>query len=59
MLNEEIMELRRKLNDSVKNKDDYKKTYELSVELDKLIAMYYNKNTNNDIKYDKNCNKKK
>lgn len=42
MLDEEILELRRKLNDSVTKDKDYKKTYKLSVELDKLIAQYYN-----------------
>ena len=43
MLNEEILELRRKLNESVTNEKDYKKTYKLSIELDELIAKYYNK----------------
>lgn len=43
MLDEEILELRRKLNESVTNEKDYKKTYRLSIELDKLIAQYYNK----------------
>ena len=42
MLNEEILELRQKLNESVTNKRNYKKTYKLSVELDKLISKYYN-----------------
>lgn len=41
MLNEEILELRRKLNESVTNEKDYKKTYKLSIELDELIAKYY------------------
>ena len=43
MLNEEIIELRRKLNESVTNKDNYKNTYKLSIELDELITKYYNK----------------
>ena len=43
MLNEEILELRRKLNESVTNEKDYKKTYRLSVELDELIARYYSR----------------
>ncbi len=48
MLNEDILELRRKLNESVKNENDYEETYKLSVELDKLIAKYYNNyNKNN------------
>ena len=43
MLDQEILELRRKLNESVTNDKDYKKTYRLSIELDELIAEYYNK----------------
>ena len=54
MLNEEILELRRKLNESVANNNNYKETYELSVELDRLIAKYYNNKT-----YKKNNSKKK
>ena len=41
MLNEEICELRDKLNKSIENNDDYSVTYKLSVELDKLITKYY------------------
>ncbi|MBQ2938295.1 MAG: aspartyl-phosphate phosphatase Spo0E family protein [Clostridia bacterium] len=41
MLNEEICKLRDKLNKSIENGDDYSVTYELSVELDELIAKYY------------------
>ena len=40
-MNEEICELRDKLNKSIENNDDYSVTYKLSVELDKLIAKYY------------------
>lgn len=43
MLDEEILELRRKLNESVTNEKNYKKTYRLSIELDELITQYYNK----------------
>ena len=43
MLDEEILELRRKLNESVEKEESYKKTYKLSVELDNLIAEYYNR----------------
>lgn len=46
MLNEEILELRRKLNESVADNNNYKDTYKLSVELDKLIAKYYNEKKN-------------
>lgn len=43
MLDEEILELRRKLNDSITKEKNYEKTYKLSIELDELIAKYYNK----------------
>ena len=43
MLNEEICELRDKLNKSIENGDDYSVTYKLSIELDELIAKYYKK----------------
>ena len=41
MLDEEICRLREKLNDSILNEPDYNITYQLSVELDELIAKYY------------------
>lgn len=41
MLNEEICKLREKLNDSILNELDYNITYQISVELDQLIAQYY------------------
>ena len=41
MLNDEICKLRDKLNKSIENGDDYSVTYKLSVELDELIAKYY------------------
>ncbi len=41
MLNDEICKLRDKLNKSIEQGDDYSITYQLSVELDKLIAQYY------------------
>jgi len=43
MIDEEILELRRKLDESVTNEKDYNKTYKLSIELDDLITKYYNK----------------
>lgn len=43
MLNEKICKLRDKLNKSIEKGDDYSITYKLSVELDELIAQYYNK----------------
>ncbi len=41
MLNDEICKLREKLNDSILNEKDYNITYQISVELDQLIAEYY------------------
>ena len=41
MIDDEILLLRRKLNESIKNKENYKEIYKLSVELDKLITKYY------------------
>ena len=41
MLNEEICKLRDKLNKSIEQGEDYSITYELSIELDELIAQYY------------------
>jgi len=46
MLNDEICKLRDKLNESIINGQDYKITYELSIELDELIAKYYRKAEN-------------
>ncbi len=43
MLNDEICKLRDKLNKSIENGDDYEIIYQLSVELDQLIAEYYQK----------------
>lgn len=44
MLNEEICKLRNKLNESIISGKDYSIIYQLSVELDELIAEYYRKN---------------
>lgn len=46
MLNDEICKLREKLNQSIIQGDDYSITYQLSVELDELIAQYYRENAN-------------
>lgn len=43
MLDEEILELRRKLDESITKEKNYDRTYRLSIELDKLISKYYNK----------------
>lgn len=44
MLNDEICKLREKLNKSIEDGQDYEEIYKLSVELDELIAKYYEKN---------------
>jgi len=41
MLNDEICKLREKLNESILEGDDYNITYQISVQLDELIAQYY------------------
>ena len=56
MLNEEICELREKLNKSIENNDDYSITYQLSIELDELIAKYYRKNKSVEIQEKCHCN---
>lgn len=43
MLNEKICSLREKLNESIIKGEDYSIIYQLSVELDELIAQYYRK----------------
>ena len=44
MLNDEICKLRDKLNKSIEKGEDYSKIYQLSIELDELIAKYYTNN---------------
>ena len=46
MLNDEICELRDRLNKSIIEGQDYSVTYRLSIELDELIARYYRKTQN-------------
>lgn len=41
MLDDKICKLREELNNSIINGQDYSITYELSIELDELIAEYY------------------
>ncbi len=52
MLDEEILELRRKLEESITKEKNYDKTYKLSIELDKLISKYYNKKLMRETKTD-------
>ncbi len=58
MLNDEICKLRDKLNKSIEQGDDYRVTYQLSVELDDLIAKYYEdlKDSKKKIGMDKHAN---
>ena len=44
MLNEEICRLRDKLNESIVTGQVYSVIYQLSIELDELIAEYYRQN---------------
>ena len=44
MLNEEICRFRDKLNESIVTGQDYSVIYQLSIELDELIAEYYRQN---------------
>ena len=44
MLNDEICRLRDKLNESIVTGQDYSVIYQLSIELDELIAEYYRQN---------------
>ncbi len=46
MLNDEICKLRDELNKSIEQGDDYSVIYELSIELDELIAQYYKEMNN-------------
>lgn len=41
MLNDEICKLRERLDDSIKKGNNYEDIYNLSVQLDNLIAKYY------------------
>ena len=45
MLNDEICKLRDKLNKSIEKNANYDEIYKISVELDELIAKYYNVKT--------------
>ena len=50
MLNEEICKLRDKLNKSIEDGEDYSVIYQLSVELDDLIANFYSDRSLEDVK---------
>ena len=57
MLNDEICKMRDKLNKSIEDGAEYKEIYNISVELDKLIAKFYNRNNNMEKNYKKNLQK--
>lgn len=46
MLDEKILKARERLNESIITGKDYEEIYNLSVELDELIAKYYMKDLN-------------
>lgn len=56
MLNDKICKLREKLDESIRKNLDYSIIYQLSIELDELIAQYYMEaqNTKNNRKMLKN-----
>ena len=47
MLNDEICKLRDQLNKSIEDGQDYNIVYKISIELDELIARYYEKSDDN------------
>ena len=47
MLNDEICKIRDKLNKKIEENGSYDEIYRISVELDKLIAKFYQKNKKN------------
>lgn len=46
MIDKEIIDLRKKLDESIQNNRPYDEIYKISVELDKLIAIYYKNKMN-------------
>lgn len=46
MINDEICRLRDELNKSIVDGEDYRIIYKISVELDELIAKYYQETSN-------------
>lgn len=44
MLDKEINELKEKLDKAILKNEDYGKIYNISIQLDELIAMYYRQN---------------
>ena len=50
MIEEEIVKLREKLNKSIAEDEKYEIIYQLSIELDELIAEYYRRSVNHQAK---------
>lgn len=44
MIDDEILELRKKLDESIKNGAKYEEIYKISTKLDELISKYYIEN---------------
>lgn len=53
MINDEICRLRDELNKSIVDGEDYRIIYKISVELDELIAKYYQETSNKQKKREK------
>ena len=56
MINDEICKLREVLNKSIVEGEDYSVVYQISIELDQLIAKYYQEASTRDVQGKKNCN---
>ena len=54
MINDEICKLRDELNKSIVEGEDYKIVYKISIELDELIAKYYQETSKKPKKTQKN-----
>lgn len=46
MIDDKILKLREKLNESIINGEEYEKIYKISIELDELITEYYKEKIN-------------
>lgn len=53
MLNDKICKLRERLNESIITGKNYKEIYNISIELDELIAKYYMRESNKKENYNK------
>lgn len=50
MIDERILKLRKKLNESIMEEKDYNVIYKLSIELDEAITEYYGKKLKKEMK---------